>query len=93
MNGFLMIFVPIWVACIFFLIRNHVIFKIRRRARNVTSKLAGQSIENGGQDAETWQRHYVRLEHPSYDCMVFLLLHKWTFRAFYPDLAEKEKMT
>lgn len=68
-------FLTLSAICLLLLVRNEIVYRIRLRALSAIFA------------REDWLQRSCRMDSPSYYAMV-LDLTRWTFRSFYPDLAE-----
>jgi hypothetical protein len=64
--------IAILVLCVFFQIRNEVVFNARGKAIQYIFK------------QDEWKALQNRLDSPSYSAMLFQI-HKWTYKQFYPE--------
>ena len=64
--------------CVVMLIRNNLVYKIRRRKLAEVSEKAKSLIDTDG----NWRQPYSDFDSLSYDKMLWQL-HKWTYKSFY----------
>lgn len=79
-----LIYYTVLLFIVLMTIRCPIIYHIRKKARNIAFSNTEQALKQGDSN---WDEYwYQGPASTSYDYMLFVNLHKWTFKQFYPNL-------
>lgn len=80
----IVVYYTVLLFLVLMIIRQWILYHIRKKAREIVFTNVQQAMKRG--DADWDEYWYQGPAGRSYNRMLFLDLHKWTFKQFYPNL-------